>query len=593
MKTPEENLADGRLNDLSERLKDLYTRTTIEMEDRIVPYFEQFEAQNAVWEQQLAAGEITERQFNALRRDAVLQGEQWLAVRDRAALELTNTDELAAQMINGETPAFFAEAYNYDAFRTELQCTASGYDLAPFTLYNEDAVRILMAEDPDLLPPLTVDRARDLDWNRAHIQQAIAQGIVQGDSMEHMAARLQQVSDMDYNAAMRNARTATGAARHAGQDAAARRAVDAGVPMIKQWSATMDSRTRDSHLLMDGEEAEVGQPFSNGLEYPNDPSGPPEEVYNCRCGYLTFIKGVDHSHDLEGYQEWMQQNYYDDWTEQRRRDDRSGRTLERQEAVRRRNELQNARKAAAPAVPLPTAPEPAPIPEVPAFERPTVSKQISGVSKRGNARAEWLQENLGVSSEEAQQMVRDVHYYVTGDYSAIHNGAASQAERIANLDAMITNPNMPVFDGTIYRGVHILDSDGLTAREKVEAIISSGQWNEAGITSFSDNKKKAEQFAAGIINDQGRATEGINVMIVNRDNRTGVPIQHLTGERPEHEVLYPSNIRDRGFTITNARIEERTRTWEEFGAPLPEGGWEMIPRSETSTWAVIEVVENV
>ena len=578
MKTPEENLADGRLNDLSRRLQDLYTRTTYEMEDRLIPYFEQFEAQNAVWEQQLAAGEITERQFNAMRRDAVLQGEQWLAVRDRAALELTNTDELAAQMINGETPAFYAEAYNYNAFMTELQCTASGYDLAPFTLYNEDAVRILMTEDPDLLPAMAVDRVRDLEWNRSHIQQAITQGIIQGDSMDRVATRLQQVTNMDYNAAMRNARTASGAARHAGHDAAARRAVEAGVPMVKQWSATMDSRTRDSHLLMDGEEAEVGQPFSNGLEYPNDPSGPPEEVYNCRCGYLTFIKGVDHSHDLEGYQEWMQQNYYEDWAEQRRRDDLSGRTAERQLTAERRNQLQNASKA--------QAPTPA---------RPTVSRQISGVSKRGNARAEWLQENLGVSSEEAQQMVRDVHYYVTGDYSAIHNGAASQAERIANLDAMITNPNMPVFDGTIYRGVHILDSDGLTAREKIEAIISSGQWNEAGITSFSDSKKKAEQFAAGIINDQGRATEGINVMIVNRDNRTAVPIQHLTGERPEHEVLYPSNIRDRGFTITSSRIEERTRTWTTFdeNRPLAGGGWAEIEHSETSTWAVIEVVENV
>lgn len=350
MKTPEENLADGRLNDLSRRLKDLYTRTTYEMEDRLIPYFEQFEAQNAVWEQQLAAGEITERQFNAMRRDAVLQGEQWLAVRDRAALELTNTDELAAQMINGETPAFYAEAYNYNAFMTELQCTASGYDLAPFTLYNEDAVRILMAEDPDLLPPLTVDRARDLDWNRAHIQQAIAQGIVQGDSMDRMAARLQQVSNMDYNAAMRNARTAAGAARHAGQDAAARRAVDAGVPMVKQWNATMDNRTRDSHLMMDGEEAEIGQPFSNGLEYPNDPSGPPEEVYNCRCGYMTFIRGVDHSHDREGYQEWMQQNYYEDWAEQRARDQRSGRAFEREETMRRRNQIQqNARTTPAPA----------------------------------------------------------------------------------------------------------------------------------------------------------------------------------------------------------------------------------------------------
>ena len=591
MNTPEDFNADRRLEDLSARLKDLYTRTTVEMEDRVVSYFEKFEAQNAIWEQQLASGEITRREFIQLRRDAVLQGEQWLAVRDRAAIELEHADELAAAMINNETPAFFAEAYNYEAFMTELQCTASGLDLAPFMLYNEDAVRILMVEQPDLLPPpLTVDAARDLEWNRAHVQQAITQGIVQGDSMERVATRLQQVTSMDYNAAMRNARTASGAARSMGKDAAVKRAVANGIPMIKQWSATMDSRTRDSHLAIDGEEAEVGQPFSNGLEYPNDPSGPPEEVYNCRCGYLTFIKGVDHSNDLEGYQDWMQQNYYDDWTEQRRRDDQSGRTLERQEAVRRRNELQNARKAAAPAVPLPTAPEPAPIPEAPAFERPTVSKQIKGVSKRGDGREQWLEETLGVDREEASGMVEAVRKYTLGDYASVHNGAPQAAQTIEALDRMITNPNMPVFDGTIYRGVHILDSDGLTAREKVEAIISSGQWNEAGITSFSDDRSVARRFATG--GAYGNESEGINVLIINRDNRTAVPIQHLTTQRPEHEVLYPSDIRDRGFTITSSRIEQQTRTWETFGDALPEGGFETIQHSRTSTWAIIEVTEN-
>lgn len=516
MKTPEEILADGRMNELSERLKDLYTRTTIEMEDRIVPYFAQFEQQNAIWEQQLAAGEITQRQFNALRRDAVLQGEQWLAVRDRAALELTNTDELAAQMINGETPAFFAEAYNYDAFRTELLCTASGYDLAPFTLYNEDAVRILMAEDPDLLPPLTVDRARDLDWNRAHIQQAIAQGIVQGDSMDRMAARLQQVSNMDYNAAMRNARTAAGAARHAGQDAAARRAVDAGVPMVKQWNATMDNRTRDSHLMMDGEEAEIGQPFSNGLEYPNDPSGPPEEVYNCRCGYMTFIRGVDHSHDLEGYQEWMQQNYYEDWAEQRARDQRSGRAFEREETRRRRDQIQqNARTTpAAPAV--------------------DPNRTPNGMITEEAFMAEAQRQGLNGAALQAE----------LEDYVASSYGGISLGDEISEFIEEAP-PELLYNGGTLYRGM-TFDN-----RQDYERFVNSHQIGGTLETrrsslSWTASENVAEQFSTEV--------GDYAVVLINNDtDRLALGIQNIADTPITSEEVLWSNQVD--FTIK--RIEER------------------------------------
>lgn len=53
--------------------------------------------------------------------------------------------------------------------------------------------------------------------------------------------------------------------------------------MVKQWDAALDSRTRDSHARLDGEIRELDEKFSNGLMFPGDPSGRPEEVINCRC----------------------------------------------------------------------------------------------------------------------------------------------------------------------------------------------------------------------------------------------------------------------------------------------------------------------
>lgn len=52
---------------------------------------------------------------------------------------------------------------------------------------------------------------------------------------------------------------------------------------IKIWVATPDGNTRDSHAAIDGEEKGLHQPFSNGLQFPGDPTGQAEEVINCRC----------------------------------------------------------------------------------------------------------------------------------------------------------------------------------------------------------------------------------------------------------------------------------------------------------------------
>jgi hypothetical protein len=51
----------------------------------------------------------------------------------------------------------------------------------------------------------------------------------------------------------------------------------------KIWRATRDKRTRDSHRHLDSESIGIDERFSNGLQYPCDPSGPASEVVNCRC----------------------------------------------------------------------------------------------------------------------------------------------------------------------------------------------------------------------------------------------------------------------------------------------------------------------
>jgi len=58
------------------------------------------------------------------------------------------------------------------------------------------------------------------------------------------------------------------------------------VEFDKVWCAHMDTRTRPAHYAADGQRASVDGDFTVGghkLDYPGDPSGPPELVRHCRC----------------------------------------------------------------------------------------------------------------------------------------------------------------------------------------------------------------------------------------------------------------------------------------------------------------------
>ena len=174
----------------------------------------------------------------------------------------------------------------------------------------------LLKGNPDLLPQPRVNIQKDERWNRQHIQSSVLQGILTGESMKKIADRMQNVVGMDERAAIRNARTAVTGAENAGKLDSMRRAQGLGVQLKKLWLATRDSRTRDSHVTLDGEMAEVDEPFSNGCMYPGDPDGAPAEVYNCRCAMRSKVAGADpYSPDLSrnerlggmSYDEWKQQ----------------------------------------------------------------------------------------------------------------------------------------------------------------------------------------------------------------------------------------------------------------------------------------------
>ena len=118
------------------------------------------------------------------------------------------------------------------------------------------------------------------------------------------------MTEMDYRAAIRNARTMTTSAQNAGREDAYKQIDENGTKLTIVWLATLDNRTRHEHRQMHGE-VKKGEYFSNGLRYPGDPAGDPSEVYNCRCQERAFINGMEevpaHSPKLgdQTFDEWL------------------------------------------------------------------------------------------------------------------------------------------------------------------------------------------------------------------------------------------------------------------------------------------------
>ena len=186
-----------------------------------------------------------------------------------------------------------------------------------YTLYNREAVERLLRDDPDLLPAPRVNIPKDMRWNKNQVNSSVLQGILQGEPMDKIARRMYNVCGMDAKAAIRNARTAVTGAENAGRLDSMKRAQAMGVQLQKLWLATRDQRTRDSHVLLDGEQVDLDEKFSNGCRYPGDPQGAPGEVYNCRCAMRSKVKGANpYSPDLSrnerlggmSYEEWKQEH---------------------------------------------------------------------------------------------------------------------------------------------------------------------------------------------------------------------------------------------------------------------------------------------
>ena len=323
-----------------------YRRAAREMQDKLIDYQQRFYVKNKNKLQDLRDGKITPKEYSDWYKGQVLIGQRWIDMRDTLAADMTHHNEIAMSIISDYLPDAYAINHNYATFLVEKQ---SRIDTS-YTLYSRETVERLIRDKPNLLPKPGVRVTKDMLYNKQVITSAITQAVLQGESADKIAKRLkpeiaakataeyfgvetaQQLEHKLNIAAQRTARTMITSAQNGGRIDAFNRAEDMGIELLKVWIATPDKRVRDSHALLDGEERPTDEEFSNGLKYPGDPHGAPEELYNCRCSLGTQVKGtrrVDFT-DLSQRHSRLDGQTYEEWKEEHRQ------KIERRES--RRNE---------------------------------------------------------------------------------------------------------------------------------------------------------------------------------------------------------------------------------------------------------------
>ena len=261
-------------------MRETYEDAVRETEGRLSRFLEQFEKSDRQYRAMVENGSRTHSQYEAWRRDQVINSRRWQEVLRELTLDMEHSAEIAMDVVNGELPDVYAVSHDFGTYEIE-----SGTGISTmYNLYDRDTVLRLIAEEPDLYPQASVNVDAEERWDRRHITSAVTQGLLQGDTMEDIAKRMRRVCEMSESSAMRAARTCVTSAENSGRVKSYQRAQDMGIKVRKQWLATLDERTRSSHRALDGESVDVDDTFSNGLRYPGDPSGSGSEVYNCFLG---------------------------------------------------------------------------------------------------------------------------------------------------------------------------------------------------------------------------------------------------------------------------------------------------------------------
>ncbi len=285
------------LEQMEQRLSAIYSRASKETGKAWKEYLEQssrdleelqkaYQSAKDSGDTELAKKTVVE--LSRAKRNRTLRDKRFKHLTEQLAQDVSHINETATAYINGQLPGVYA--LNYNALEDTVG-EVGGYS---FTLTDANTVKSLAESYKTLLPYKYFDGKKDVRWNVKKINSEVLQGILQGESMDKIAGRFSKVMNMNEVSAIRNARTTVTGAENKGRQDSYERATKDGLILKREWIATNDGRTRHAHRLLDGQTADVDNPFQSDLGpimFPGDPNADPSMIYNCRCTQAAKVVG--------------------------------------------------------------------------------------------------------------------------------------------------------------------------------------------------------------------------------------------------------------------------------------------------------------
>jgi SPP1 gp7 family putative phage head morphogenesis protein len=243
-----------------------------------------------------------------------MQVERTTGLSRHIAAEIARGGEVAAEMIRGEMLNVYGLNLDWARYGIDRQ---AGFFL-DWTVYDRRQIGVLVSEGQSPFTRIAYNRLGQDKRIVTKLQNEMLQAILLGESQAQIMRRIRDVTGQSVAQARRVAQTERNRVQSEARYQGIKEAADMGIQIMKRWISRMDSRVRDDHADVTGEEVDYEKPFSNGLMFPGDPDGSAEEVINCRCVLQPMVKYVPES--VKRYREEMRQDWgFDEYRQEGRR----------------------------------------------------------------------------------------------------------------------------------------------------------------------------------------------------------------------------------------------------------------------------------
>lgn len=281
-------LTDKKLEEMEKRLSAIYSRAEKTVQKKMTDYAKSIDEKSAEILQAYKDAETEDEKRKAKKAyirfyRQVVKSKEFDSLSAAVADDLYKANVEASAYINSQTPSIYALNYNY--INAEMAKDIDGFKPQEITETE--------AEKYSGYTQQTVDRKKDMDWNKDNLKKSVLAGsLLLLDAYAIMKRSAHSAVEKNHNSASMHSQGMGADAESKARIDGMHRAEDIGNTITKIWMATLDNRTRHTHAMLDGTEIALDELFDNGCSRPRDPNGRPEEICLCRC---TLKYGVGQS----------------------------------------------------------------------------------------------------------------------------------------------------------------------------------------------------------------------------------------------------------------------------------------------------------